>query len=206
MFPPGRRRHERRPSRRGFTGRRRSASSKAVPRHAVSLLVKAGRASPPSGFPVARGPKSWRLLTITVPFTTGGAGGGPDRPWRWVGLRDRRARSGKHGSRPSQAGIPGDAAGNHAGAGDSPHFRRGDQRVPCRLGRLADRHRHCAGPDLPREDHRRRPFRGAFGGPGDGMDHRPPAGPVYRRAPCRGTLAMAAGLATLRILQGECGH
>jgi glutamate-1-semialdehyde 2,1-aminomutase len=48
---------------------------------------------------------------------------------------------------------------------------------------------------------------GAFGGRADIMDHLAPAGPVYQAGTLSGNpLAMAAGLATLRILQENAEH
>ena len=80
-------------------------------------------------------------------------------------------------------------------------LRRSDHRLPCGVRRRAGALRRPAGPDHAGQDHRRRPARGRLRRPP--RHHGPwrPLGPVYQAGTLSGNpLAMAAGLATLRVL------
>src|SRR5207302_38330 len=60
----------------------------------------------------------------------------------------------EHGLRAAAREVARGAARAHREARDGADLRRGDDRIPCRVGRGAAPLRHHAGPHVPREDRR----------------------------------------------------
>jgi glutamate-1-semialdehyde 2,1-aminomutase len=195
---------------RGFTGREKILKFEGCYHgHADSLLVKAGSGVATLGIPGSPGvPKDLAARTVTVPFNApaaleaalaahgdelacviveplpGNMGVVPPRPGFLEMLRERT------GERGILLIFDEVISGFRAAWGGWQTLCDIAPDLTC-LGKII-------GGGLPV---------GAFGGRADIMDHLAPAGPVYQAGTLSGNpLAMAAGLATLRILQENEAH
>jgi glutamate-1-semialdehyde 2,1-aminomutase len=195
---------------RGFTGREKILKFEGCYHgHADSLLVKAGSGVATLGIPGSPGvAKDLAALTITVPFNApaaveaaiaahgkdlacviveplpGNMGVVPPRPGFLEMLRDLTREQG------ILLIFDEVISGFRAAWGGWQTVANIAPDLTC-LGKII-------GGGLPV---------GAFGGRADVMDHLAPAGPVYQAGTLSGNpLAMAAGLATLRLLQENVAH
>lgn len=195
---------------RGFTGRDKILKFEGCYHgHADSLLVKAGSGVATFGIPGSPGvPKELAALTVTVPFNNpaaleaalaahgdemacvivepvpGNMGVVPPKPGFLEALRDLTRERG------ILLIFDEVISGFRVAWGGWQTVRDIAPDLTC-LGKII-------GGGLPV---------GAFGGRADIMDHLAPAGPVYQAGTLSGNpLAMAAGLATLRILKENEEH
>ena len=127
--------------------------------HADSFLVQAGSGAMTLGVPTSPGvPAAVAADTLLARYndlaSVEAAVDAPSRPDR----RDhRRADRRQHGRRPAGRRVPRGPARALRSARHPAHLRRSDFRIPRRGGRRAAGVSRPPGPDLPRQDHRRRP-------------------------------------------------
>ena len=113
----------------------------------------ARRADQPRRRRAARRATRWSRATTTSTSVERRLRSEPRRDRRGVRRADRR----QHGRGPAAGRIPRRAAEDLRPRGQPAGVRRGDLRLPRRAGRRAAGLRRQAGPDLPGQDHRRRP-------------------------------------------------